>query len=215
MGKPSNNRTNVTGYVSPISNREFRYVSKKFVEKHAEHIQRPVFLTLNFKQHNFSNVRDSTKLDDHTASDDVRLWYNKLNRKYYGQKSNTSRYSGDKLKLLEYMSFREISDNGMLHYHVIIERPEHILLKDFKHDCATIWVKLKNAYPLRYCEEMLSVGAAIYSAKHCDKNQIKGMLDDYNCFFKPQNLFKLDERKLKHDFMYGLHKNDLFEEFYH
>ena len=122
----------------------------------------PIAVTLTFKQV-FHSVCGSIRLTATQASQNVRHFLNKINRKYY---KNAHKRHGKSLSAFPVM---EISSDGRLHYHLLIDRPPHINAVQFGTDIRSIWQSTDWGYKEVHIDERPNEGWLYYMTKHSQK----------------------------------------------
>ena len=123
---------------------------------------RPVAVTLTLKQ-TFHSVAGSVRLNADHAARNLRHFLNKLNRRYF---KNAFDRHGKRLAVVPIM---EVSHEGRLHYHLIMDRPSHISAVQFGTDIRSLWQSTDWGYKEVHIDDHPNEGWLYYMTKHSQK----------------------------------------------
>ena len=123
---------------------------------------RPVAITLTLKQV-FHSISGSARLTMEFATKNLRHFLNRLNRKYFGNAS--SRYN----KRISIVPIIEISTEGRIHYHLLMDRPLHITAVQFETDIRNLWRATDWGYKEVQIDNNPNEGWLYYMTKHSQK----------------------------------------------
>lgn len=124
--------------------------------------QNPIAVTLTLKQV-FHSALGSVRLNADHAIRNLRHFLNQLNRRYF--KNAFSRYG----KRLSVAPILEVSHEGRLHYHLIIDRPPHISVVRFGTDIRSLWQSTDWGYNEVHIDDHPNEGWLYYMTKHSQK----------------------------------------------
>jgi hypothetical protein len=133
----------------------------------------PVAVTLTYKQV-FHSISGSIGLTATLASQNIRHFFNKINRRYF--KNAFKRYG----KQLSAVPVMEISDDGRIHYHLLIDRPSHISLAQFDVDIRAIWRSTDWGYKEIHIDPNPNQGWLYYITKRSQKPEYDLSIDWMN-----------------------------------
>jgi hypothetical protein len=134
----------------------------------------PVAITLTFKQV-FHSVAGSIRLTSEHAAKNVRHFLNQLNRRYFG---NASKRFGKGIPTLPVL---EVSREGRLHYHLLMDRPTHIDPVHFQSDIRSIWKSTDWGYDQIHIDTNPNEGWIYYITKYSQKPEYTDAIDFLNC----------------------------------
>ena len=131
-------------------------------------------ITLTQKQ-----IVDRQRIDDIVSSQNVRHFLNFLNREVYGRRRNA------KKQKIHVFIVRETSFNDRHHLHLIVERPFHICLEDFRVAILRCWMKTKFGYFNIKVDEVYDLSNwTDYMLKQKTKGDWYHAIDWENCHLK-------------------------------
>lgn len=134
----------------------------------------PVAVTLTFKQV-FNSAVGSMRLTADHAAKNVRHFLNRMNRRYFG---NASKRFGKSIPTIPVL---EVSREGRLHYHLLMERPSHINQIRFEQDIRSIWKSTDWGYEQIHIAPNPNEGWIYYITKYSQKSEYTEAIDYLNC----------------------------------
>jgi hypothetical protein len=122
----------------------------------------PVAVTLTLKQM-FHSAVGSVRLTADHAKKNLRHFLNKLNRHYF---KNAFDRHGKRLSVAPIM---EVSHEGRLHYHLIIDKPDHVSAVQFGTDIRCLWQSTDWGYKEVHIHDHPNEGWLVYMTKPSQK----------------------------------------------
>lgn len=144
----------------------------------------PVFITLTLKQSISTAIGQSAvrvRLNKYIASQNFRHFMSILNKKIYG---NASRRYGKKLSVYAVLEGglknRRFSVDKNMHYHAVINCPDHVNINKFENLIRTSWLESQWGDLQIDIQFYADAGAVDYITKTKDKYSVSDGIDWMN-----------------------------------
>jgi hypothetical protein len=136
----------------------------------------PTAITLTMKQ-GIPGTHGWIRIDKITASQNLRYFLNRLNKKVFGSASHRHKRKLNCLPVIEHDEVRR------MHYHLLLDCPEHLSDQAFETLVRTCWRQTAWASEQVHYEPSANAGWLLYISKFATKLDFIDHIDLENCHY--------------------------------